>query len=242
MEGASFSMIYLIRSFHYLHALLIVCSCRHREGLDLGQARHLDSRAELAELVGLVVLVDSEQSLPAGTVENSGESLEMAGHWACSVEEHLGREEGKACRGQQEALYPADLAERQMGAEAFLTRSQQKCVTYQGLHTRKTHRWKSWSGACLLQHRIGLSFRSIGIRDRINNGLCLFVSNLLVVFCDVSQVVATSVMRLSNRHGVMREVDIAIIAEEFRHFVTIYVDSRQASRKSVFCAEEGCIQ
>jgi len=43
------------------------------------------------------------------------------------------------------------------------------------------------------------------------------MSDLLVVVNDVAQVVATRVMRLSHAHGVVGEVDIAVVAEELRH-------------------------
>lgn len=38
----------------------------------------------------------------------------------------------------------------------------------------------------------------------------------LVVFYDVSQVVSAAVVRLSHAHGVVREVDIAVIAWCYR--------------------------
>jgi hypothetical protein len=43
------------------------------------------------------------------------------------------------------------------------------------------------------------------------------MSNLLVVVDDVAQVVATRVMRLAHAHGVVSEVDIAVVAEELWH-------------------------
>lgn len=43
------------------------------------------------------------------------------------------------------------------------------------------------------------------------------MANLLVVFYDVSQVVSAAVVRLSHAHGVVREVDIAVIAKELGH-------------------------
>lgn len=43
------------------------------------------------------------------------------------------------------------------------------------------------------------------------------MSDLLVVVNDVAQVVATRVMRLAHTHGVVGEVDIAVVAEELRH-------------------------
>lgn len=43
------------------------------------------------------------------------------------------------------------------------------------------------------------------------------MSDLLVVVDDIAQVVATRVVRLSDAHGVVGEVDIAVVAEELRH-------------------------
>lgn len=43
------------------------------------------------------------------------------------------------------------------------------------------------------------------------------MSDLLVVVDDVAQVVATRVVRFAHAHGVVREVDIAVVAEELRH-------------------------
>jgi hypothetical protein len=43
------------------------------------------------------------------------------------------------------------------------------------------------------------------------------MSNLLVVVDDVAQVVATRVVRLADAHGIVGEVDIAVVAEELRH-------------------------
>lgn len=43
------------------------------------------------------------------------------------------------------------------------------------------------------------------------------MSDLLVVVDDIAQVVATGVVRLADAHGVVGEVDIAVVAEELRH-------------------------
>lgn len=43
------------------------------------------------------------------------------------------------------------------------------------------------------------------------------MSDLLVVVDDVAQMVATRVMRLAHAHGVVGEVDIAVVAKELRH-------------------------
>lgn len=43
------------------------------------------------------------------------------------------------------------------------------------------------------------------------------MADLLVVVDDIAQVVATGVVRLADAHGVVGEVDIAVVAEELRH-------------------------
>ena len=43
------------------------------------------------------------------------------------------------------------------------------------------------------------------------------MSNLLVVVDYIAQVVAARVMRLAHAHRVVGQVDIAVVAEEFRH-------------------------
>ena len=43
------------------------------------------------------------------------------------------------------------------------------------------------------------------------------MANLLVVVDDVAQVVAAGVVRLAHAHRVVREVDIAVVAEELGH-------------------------
>jgi len=46
------------------------------------------------------------------------------------------------------------------------------------------------------------------------------VSDLLVVLDDVPQVITTAVVRFADAYGVMSEIDIAVVAEEFWHFAT----------------------
>ena len=43
------------------------------------------------------------------------------------------------------------------------------------------------------------------------------MSDLLVVVDYIAQVVAARVMRLAHAHRVVGQVDIAVVAEEFRH-------------------------
>jgi hypothetical protein len=71
----------------------------------------------------------------------------------------------------------------------------------------------------LRQHRVGMGLALGGIRrgDGVDDGLGLFVADLLVVINDVAQVVASAVVRLAHAHGVVRKVHIAVVAEEFGH-------------------------
>lgn len=64
---------------------------------------------------------------------------------------------------------------------------------------------------------IRLAFRTIRVRNTVDDLLCLVARNLLVVGLDVAQVVATAVVRLAHAHAVVCEVHIAIVAEELRH-------------------------
>ena len=43
------------------------------------------------------------------------------------------------------------------------------------------------------------------------------MSDLLVVVDHIAQVIAARVMRLAHAHRVVGQVDIAVVAEEFRH-------------------------
>jgi hypothetical protein len=44
------------------------------------------------------------------------------------------------------------------------------------------------------------------------------MTNLLIVFDNVPQMISARVMRLSDRHGIVRKIYIAVVAEEFWHF------------------------
>jgi hypothetical protein len=44
------------------------------------------------------------------------------------------------------------------------------------------------------------------------------MTNLLIVFDNISQMVSACVMRFSNGHRIVRKIYIAVVAEEFRHF------------------------
>lgn len=65
--------------------------------------------------------------------------------------------------------------------------------------------------------RVRLAFRTVRVRDTINNLLCLLTGNLLVVGLDVAQVVATAVVRLAHAHTVVCKVHIAVVTEELWH-------------------------
>lgn len=43
------------------------------------------------------------------------------------------------------------------------------------------------------------------------------MADLLVVFDDVAEMVATGVVSFAHAHRIVGEVDIAVVAEEFRH-------------------------
>ena len=57
----------------------------------------------------------------------------------------------------------------------------------------------------------------IRIGNAVDNLLCLIARYLLVIGLDVAQVVAAVIVRFSHAHRVVREVDIAIVAEELWH-------------------------
>jgi len=64
---------------------------------------------------------------------------------------------------------------------------------------------------------VGLALCGVGRGDAVDDGLGLFVADLLVVVDDVAQVVPAAVVGLAHAHRVVGEVDIAVVAEEFRH-------------------------
>lgn len=65
--------------------------------------------------------------------------------------------------------------------------------------------------------RHALSLGRVRTRDAVDDSLCLLVTDLLVVVDDVTEVISAAVVRLSDAHRVVREVDIAVVAEEFGH-------------------------
>ena len=71
-------------------------------------------------------------------------------------------------------------------------------------------------GLVLWQHRVGVSLALGGVRggNAVDNGLGLLVTDLLVVVDDVPQVVATAVVSLPHAHRVVRQVDVAVVAED----------------------------
>lgn len=68
-----------------------------------------------------------------------------------------------------------------------------------------------------------LAFGGVGGGDGVDYGLGFFVADLLVVVDYVAEMVAAAVVRLPHAHGVVREVDIAVVAEEFGHFIFLWV-------------------
>lgn len=64
----------------------------------------------------------------------------------------------------------------------------------------------------VLQHGVDLAFGGVGRGDGVDDALGLLVTDLLVVFDDVAQVVTTAVVSLAHAHRVVGEVDIAVIA------------------------------
>lgn len=65
--------------------------------------------------------------------------------------------------------------------------------------------------------RIRLTFCAVCIRNAVDDLLCLLRGNLFIVGLDVAEVVAAAVVRLADAHAIVREVHIAIVAEEFGH-------------------------
>lgn len=61
---------------------------------------------------------------------------------------------------------------------------------------------------------VGLSLGGVRRGDGVDDGLGLLVTDLLVVVDDVAQVVTAAVVGLAHAHAVVREVDIAVIAED----------------------------
>lgn len=74
------------------------------------------------------------------------------------------------------------------------------------------------AGLVLRQHgvRVGLALGGVGRGDAVDDGLGLLVPDLLVVIDDVAQVVPAAVMRLAHAHRVVREVHVAVVAEDCR--------------------------
>jgi hypothetical protein len=94
------------------------------------------------------------------------------------------------------------------------------------------------AGLVLGQHRVrvGLTFGGVGVGDGVDDGLGFLVADFcdrnllaffvwerfervlgertLVVVNHVTEVVAAAVVRLAHAHRVVREVDIAVVAED----------------------------
>jgi hypothetical protein len=91
-------------------------------------------------------------------------------------------------------------------------------------HWRSTHTvhtshrsTREASAQVRLIQRICLSFQVVRVRYTIDNLLCLVARYLFIVGLHVSEVVATIVVRFPYAHAVVGEIDIAVVAKEFRH-------------------------
>jgi len=62
------------------------------------------------------------------------------------------------------------------------------------------------------------------------------MTNLLIVFDNVPQMVSARVMRFSNRHRIVRKIYIAVVTEEFWHF-----GGEEGSRREIN-AEDGALE
>jgi hypothetical protein len=82
--------------------------------------------------------------------------------------------------------------------------------------TAEVMRMVMGAGLVLGKHGVGvgLAFGCVRRSNAIDDGLGFLVSNLLIIVDDVTQVIATAVMRLAHTHRVMCQVHIAIIAED----------------------------
>jgi hypothetical protein len=92
------------------------------------------------------------------------------------------------------------------------------------------------SGLVLREHRVGVGLALGGVRggDGVDDRLGLFVADLLVVVDNVAQVILSAVVRLTHAHGVVRQVDIAVVAEEFRHVGQSSVSNAIVERVMMF--------
>ena len=68
-----------------------------------------------------------------------------------------------------------------------------------------------------LVHGVRLALGVVRISDTVNDQLRLLARDLFVVGLNIAQVIATGIVSLAHAHGVVGEVDIAVVAEEFWH-------------------------
>ena len=81
-----------------------------------------------------------------------------------------------------------------------------------------SHPWRtSHSGVIVHGVRARLPLGVIAVGDAVDDALRLLVPDLLVVLDDIAEVVAAGVVGFAHAHAVVREVDVAVVAEEFRH-------------------------
>lgn len=111
--------------------------------------------------------------------------------------------------------------------EAYLAFDQSCCLPYlEYMLTWRESLWTWWESSkawpevlLIVQHRIAacLSFCRVRVCDAVNHTLRPLLSNLLVVIYDISNVITSAVVRLSNTHRIVCEVDVAIVAKELGH-------------------------
>lgn len=77
--------------------------------------------------------------------------------------------------------------------------------------------WGSETAHWSLGDWVGLTSIGVSAGYVVDDQLHLLLGDLLIVVLDIAQVVASLVMGLADAHGVMGEVDIAVIAKELRH-------------------------
>ena len=68
-----------------------------------------------------------------------------------------------------------------------------------------------------------LSFRRVRVCYGVNDALRLLVPDLLIVVDYISEVVAATVVCFAHAHGIVGEVDVAVVAEELGHVCGIVV-------------------
>ena len=70
-----------------------------------------------------------------------------------------------------------------------------------------------------MYQRVRLTRSIVRVRYTIDDLLCLVARYLLVVGLHVAEMVTAVVVSFAHAHAVVREVHIAVVAEELRHLV-----------------------